>query len=318
MIDASTDLGRRRFPWALARIELWGMVGAVGAVLIGILLGMLWGPLFVIGLAGAILILFATRTAERAPPSDPNAIVAPVDGVLTSISTGLPPAELRLSGGDFTRLRVASSPTSTVSIHAPMSGEIISLIEEEGDTSVRLARNPDAIGLASAYATFGSGEDKLGLRIVTGGLGPRLDIVAEMGDAVRVGRDIGFRRLGGWCDIWLPSSMALAVWPGMTLKGAETRLVFTQAGTGFGEAAPQDVTSDTVPFEMPHLDTDAEADADLPIDAAEPTSGTVETDPEPEAPSAPVIEEDGVVKDASEQFARLRKKVESTKQDDPD
>lgn len=96
MIDPNTDLESRRFPWALTRIELWGLVGAVGALFIGILLGAIWGPLFMIGLALMVGALLAFRSAERAPPSDSGAIVSPVDGVITSIGDELPPAELRL------------------------------------------------------------------------------------------------------------------------------------------------------------------------------------------------------------------------------
>ncbi|MEL6569711.1 MAG: phosphatidylserine decarboxylase [Pseudomonadota bacterium] len=318
MIDSSTDLERRRFPWALARIDLWGMIGAVGALLIGTLLSMLWGPLFLLGLFAMVVAVLATRKAERTPPSDAAAIVSPVDGVLVSVSTGLPPAELRLSGGDFTRLRVASSPASTTSIHAPMSGEIFSLIEEAGDSSMRFASDPDEAGLANAYATFTSGEDAVAIRVVTGGLGPRLDITAETGDAVRVGRDIGYRRLGGWCDVWVPAGSALAVWPGMTLKGAETRLVQLGAQAEVGQGDLANVAAEAVPFEMPQLDEDAE---DAPaaegetVGDAKPEEAPVEAEPEEAPKTERHSEDDGVVKDATEQFARLRKKVESSKSD---
>ncbi len=314
------DLEDSRFPWITSRIDLAGMLGAVAAFLATVLLSLLWGPLFIVGLVALIGVILATRTVDRTSPPDANAIVAPVDGVLTSISEGLPPAELRLPGGDYVRLRVASSPASPNSIHAPMAGEILSLIEEAGDSSVRFARQPDEAGLANAYFTIGSGSERVGVRVVTGGFGPRLDVTAEAGDPVRTGRNIGVRRLGGWCDIWLPADCELAVWTGMSLKGAETRLVHPGSGvrtrkSDESEAAPEEAE----PFKMPVLDPEGEDDdtaaASPQGQSGEPDTATTEDDENEASESS---EDDGIVKDASEQFARLRKQVESSKRDNED
>jgi len=315
MINQTKDLENRRFPWALSRIDMAGMLGAVAAFFVMVLLSLVWGPLFLIGLAGLALVIFATRGAERAPPPDAEAVVSPVDGVVTSITSGLPPAELRLDGSDYVRVRIASAPTSTNTVHSPMAGEILSLIEEAGDSSVRLAREPDEMGLASAYFTIGSGTAKVGVRVVTGGLGPRLDIIAEAGDPVRVGREIGVRHLGGWCDVWLPEDASLAVWPGMTLRGAETRLVSAKAEAMSGAGMSSPMRDETVPFEMPSLDDEEDASSASELEEA---SSTAEEEPSlevqaPDNDTPDEIEEDGVVKDASEQFERLRKKVQDAK-----
>ncbi len=314
------DLENSRFPWVTSRIDLAGMLGTVAAFLATVLLSLLWGPLFIIGLVALIGVILATRTVDRTSPPNANAIVAPVDGVLTSISEGLPPAELRLPGGDYVRLRVASSPASPNSIHAPMAGEILSLIEEAGDSSVRFARQPDEAGLANAYFTIGSGSERVGVRVVTGGFGPRLDVTAEAGDPVRTGRNIGVRRLGGWCDIWLPSDCELAVWTGMSLKGAETRLVQPGADTRNWESEESEATPEEAePFQMPALDPDSDED-DTPseplLDQPEELDTAASEDDEKKASGS--SEDDGVVKDASEQFARLRKQVESSKRDNED
>lgn len=323
MIDSTTDLERRRFPWALTRIELWGLVGAVGALFVAILLGAIWGPLFLVGLFLAAVSLLAFRTSERAPPNDADAIVSPVDGIVTSISDELPPAELRLSGGDFLRIRIASSPASTVSVHAPMTGEIQSLIEEAGDPNTRFAQNPDEVGLASAYAVFSSGDQRVGIRAVTGGLGPRLDITSEAGDPVRVGREIGYRRLGGWCDVWVPNGLPIAVWPGMSLKAAETRLVFPSSIDGKKGGTQDSTSEDAEPFVMPELETDDSASAPVEAKTSEPVADDEEKPDETKTEDAveekgPSEKDEGTVKDASEQFARLREKVESAKTKDGD
>ena len=289
MKDFPEDIDRKRFPGALTRFDIAGLVGAIAAFIIGALLGLFWSPLFLLGIVGAAVILLASRHAIRTPPPEADAIVSPVDGVLVSISTHMVcPAELRMDARDLVCLRIASSPASTNTVHAPMAGEIVSLIEEAGDTSVRTASDPDAGGLAAAYVTITSGGSQIGLRVATGGLGPRLEMQREAGDPVRVGRVIGIRRLGGWCDVWLDADLKLAVWPGMSLKAAETRLVLP-ASDSIMTGRPirdEDVEEDTDPFEMPDLDEGDEPD---------------DLDP-PKTPE----------ESASRQFSRLRKRVEKS------
>ena len=42
------------------------------------------------------------------------------------------------------------------------------------------------------------------------------------GDVVRLGRSFGTRRLGGWCEVYLPADIRTHVWAGQTLTGGET------------------------------------------------------------------------------------------------
>lgn len=218
------DFERKRFAWARSGFDMVGIVGAIAAWLVGLLLGVVWDPLFWIGAAAAVLFLLATRRSTRTPPADPDAVVSPVDGVVVSAVQTSPPSELRLPGGDWTRLRISSSPASISGVYAPMAGEVASVISEAGEPSVAIAMDADAHGLAAAYVNLASGERQMGLRLATGGLGPRLEMEVEAGDAVRIGRKLGLRRAGGWCDVYLPAGVELVVEPGMTVVAAETRL----------------------------------------------------------------------------------------------
>lgn len=189
-------------PWARIGFDIEGIVGALAAWLVGLLLGSIWGPLFWLGLIAAALILLATRRQERTLPDSANLVIAPCDGVVQSVSMAVPPVELRLPATDHLRIRVSSSPASPNTIHSPITGELVSVIEEEPDPSVFFATTPELNGLAVAHLEFKSMDEMVGLRVSTGGFGPRLEIVTEIGDAVRAGRVVGKRRLGGWCDIY--------------------------------------------------------------------------------------------------------------------
>jgi phosphatidylserine decarboxylase len=256
-------LGRTKF-------DLEGIGGAVAAWLVGVLLGWLWWPLFWLGFAAAILILMATRSQARVSPDLVNLIIAPCDGIVHSIEPALPPTELRLEGGDWLRVRIASSPFSTNPIYASLTGQIESVILEEPDPSVFTASHADTPGLAVAYIALESLGKQIGYRVSTGGLGRRLEIISEAGDPVRAGRMIGKRRLGGWCDLYLAADTKLMVQKGQTLIGAETVLCRLLRTTD--EAADEDIgaslTGATLE-EVGQIVEDTPSELEMLADAAE-------------------------------------------------
>ncbi|MEM7491774.1 MAG: phosphatidylserine decarboxylase [Pseudomonadota bacterium] len=216
------DLSGKRFPWARSGFDLEGYVGALAAWLVGILLSILWSPLFWIGFIAAIIILFATRTAERTVPERDDALVAPCDGIVVSVGGAAAPDELRLGGTGWTRVRLSAGPMATNGLYAPIAGEVDHIIRETGDPGAFYAGKPDKPGLVVAYISFVSDDRSSGYRVATGGLGPRLEIASEAGDAVRTGRNIGTMRLGGWCDLYVPSGAVVDIAPGQTVIGGET------------------------------------------------------------------------------------------------
>ena len=302
MSDA--DFSRESFPWMRSGFDLEGYVGALAAWLVGILLGILWAPLFWIGFIAAIVILLATRTAKRTIPEAEGIVIAPSDGIIVSVSGATPPDELRLDGAGWTRVRVSVGPTKTNGIYAPMDGAIDHVIRETGDPAAFAAMKPDRPGLSVAYVALESGARSLGMRYATGGLGPRLEIDKEAGDAVRLGRAIGTLRLGGWYDLYLPADIEVLPVPGQTLIGSETILGrFGSAGADLFEkdepetAKPEPEPAKEEAAEEPEIVIDEEDELTL-----EALSGD----------DAPEEKED---EDVSEMFARLRKEARKLQDD---
>ena len=304
MSDA--DFSRESFPWMRSGFDLEGYVGALAAWLVGILLGILWGPLFWIGFTAAIVILLATRTAKRTIPEAEGIIIAPSDGIIVSVSGATPPDELRLDGAGWTRVRVSVGPTKTNGIYAPMDGAIDHVIRETGDPAAFAAMKPDRPGLSVAYVALESGARSVGMRYATGGLGPRLEIDKEAGDAVRLGRAIGTLRLGGWYDLYLPADIDILPVPGQTLIGSETILGrFGSAGADLFEtdtsdaskAEPAPEPEQTEPDEAPEVEIDEEDELTLEALSGEDTA------------------EDAEDEDVSEMFARLRKEARKLQDD---
>lgn len=299
------EFSRESFPWLRSGFDLEGYVGALAAWLVGILLGIIWAPLFWIGFVAALVILLATRTAHRTAPEAEGIIVAPSDGMIVSVDGAAPPDELRLRGSSWTRVRVSVGPTKTNGIYAPMDGAIDHVIRETGDPAAFAAMKPDRPGLTVAYVSLESGARSVGMRYATGGLGPRLEIDKEAGDAVRLGRTIGTLRMGGWYDLYLPASVDVVPVAGQSLIGSETVLGrFGDAGADLFER-DEAVTPNEPVEEDP---TEEVVEAELVIDeedelTLEALSGEEKaTDPEDE--------------DVSEMFARLKKEARKVQDDE--
>lgn len=302
---SDTDLSRETFPWLRSGFDLEGYVGALAAWLVGILLGILWAPLFWIGFVAAIIILLATRTAERTVPDAEDIVVAPSDGMIVSVAGATPPDELRLEGVGWTRVRVSVGPTKTNGICAPMDGAIDHVIRETGDPAAFAATKPDRPGLTLAYIALESGERSVGMRYATGGLGPRLEIDKEAGDAVRLGRGIGTLRLGGWYDLYIPSDMDVLPVPGQTLIGSETII------GRFGGSSVSLFDEDEVEQAEQNVEED---------DAEEPVKAELVIDEEDELTLEALSGEDDPAEkedeDVSEMFARLKKEARKIQDDE--
>ena len=223
MVKTTSDLDSKR-PWARTRFDIEGWVFALAALLFGIFAGAFWYPLFTIGILAAIVVLAATRTVERELPHTDFHVLAPCDGVVSAVGPAVPPSEFEMDGDERVRVRISSSPLSPNTLFAPMTGAITAVAFEEGDPARVFATRPDTGGLEVSYLAIGSDRGGVALKIMTGGFGPRLDVGSETGDLLRAGRKFAKRRLGGWCDVYLPSGMVSAVWPGQTIVGGETEL----------------------------------------------------------------------------------------------
>lgn len=302
---SDTDLSRETFPWLRSGFDLEGYVGALAAWLVGILLGILWAPLFWIGFIAAIVILLATRTAERTVPDAEDIVVAPSDGMIVSVGGATPPDELRLEGAGWTRVRVSVGPTKTNGICAPMDGAIDHVIRETGDPAAFAATKPDRAGLTIAYVALESGDRSVGMRYATGGLGPRLEIDKEAGDAVRLGRGIGTLRLGGWYDLYVPSEMHVLPVPGQTLIGSETIIGrFGGASSDQVDRGEAEKTEPTIEEDLAEDPVEAELvmdeDDELTLEALSGEDETLDKEDE----------------DVSEMFARLKKEARKIQDDD--
>jgi phosphatidylserine decarboxylase len=245
MAGSRKSLAHKTFPWRQSGFDLEGVVGFLLGWLLALLLGTIWSPLFWLAFVPGVMFLFATRTAERVTPNAPDMIVAPCDGLVVSIEEVDPPEEIKFT--EFShRIRISTSPFAANNIHAPVGCLIDSIVEKEGEAKAAAALNPDDADLSQLFMTFAGAHGRVGIKVITGGLGPRLDIKSDAGDRVTAGKTIAIRRLGGWCDVFVPSDVAgkVLVEPGRTLIGGETFLWSAGRSTSAGVTARDEIADD--------------------------------------------------------------------------
>lgn len=307
MAKSGKPMSERSLPWMRSGFDLEGIVGFLAGWLLGILLAMLWDPLFWLGFIPGIVILFATRTAERVSPEQDGIVVSPCDGVVVSIEESDAPEQLHMSGF-MQRVRISSSPFATNNIHAPVAGAIDHVEAVEGAAENFASMRPDTPGLSQLFFSMTGNEGAVGVRAATGGLGPRLHSKADAGDRVEAGKTIAIRRLGGWCDVYVPAGGHSQVEPGQTLIGGESILWRYSGG-----ASPVIYDDEDEADEPTELDAAYDVTPEtVPQEVAEETAeavneGKTETSTTAKEPSDP-----------SEMFARLRREASKHSNDRQD
>lgn len=294
----SDEFERRPMPWLNVMLDWEGVAAAAGAFLASLLLGWIWSPLFWIGFAAMLTALAAGRWSRRSPPDVADGVVAPCDGVVVSIERSEPPTALRLSSENLVRVRISSSPVSTNKLYTPIAGGVDLISVAQGEPSVPMALRPDDDGLTRAYITFESAGERAGLALATGGLGPRIELDVEPGDVVRLGRAFGTRRLGGWCDLYLPAGLSVLVWPGQTLIGGETVIGRMRSGADEAFVIDAQDTAAPEPRREPTVAVAAAAAAKATDGVDEAEEDVFDDYPEPDEVEAP--------EDPAAIFARLR------------
>lgn len=295
MTDSSD---RSLMSWFNLRFDMVGFVAAIAALFVGVLLGWLWSPLFWIGAIASIVFLLAAKWNGRVPPGLPTAVVSPVDGIVTSITETEPPIELRMGVARAKRVRISSGPFSSNKLHAPITGRVETLIMDQGLQTMPFAFSPEPDGLMDAYVTFESRGQEVGLRVATGGLGPRLDFAIEAGDMMQLGKRIGTRRLGGWLDLYLPLECGVLVWKGQTLVAGETVLsrLSPMGDIQLERSSNDEMSEDIEAFLLSELGDKDALDVEVEVSnsttgASDEAAGTIANNPT----------------DTSDMFKRLRK-----------
>lgn len=175
-----------------------------------------------VALAFVLFSLFFFRDPERIPPDRPDALVAPADGKVVSITPAAPPAELGL--GDAPRWRV-SIFLSVLNVHvnrAPADASVMRIAYRHGAYLNASLDKASEHNERNAIALRLPGGQDLAVVQIAGLIARRIVCDLHEGEAVRAGSRFGIIRFGSRTDLYLPPGITPLVAIGQTMIGGET------------------------------------------------------------------------------------------------
>ncbi|HEV7414866.1 phosphatidylserine decarboxylase [Tianweitania sediminis] len=198
-----------------------------------ILLGLLWEPLFFVGLVLTAWCAFFFRDPPRVTPVDDDVVVSPADGRVSAVGPAVPPRELDLGSGEMMRVSVFMDVFSGHVNRAPVRGRVSKIEYRPGKflnadldkSSVENERN--GLLIDSPHGTVACVQ-------VAGLVARRIVCWTEEGDGLAIGERFGLIRFGSRLDVYLPSGATPRVAVGQSAIGGETII----ADFGRGLPAP--------------------------------------------------------------------------------
>lgn len=99
---------------------------------VSLVLGLLWKPLFWVGMILTLWCACFFRDPVRITPQDDDLVISPADGRVSSVQTIVPPVELNLGNEPMLRISVFMNVFNCHVNRAPMSGRITAISYKEG------------------------------------------------------------------------------------------------------------------------------------------------------------------------------------------
>ena len=180
-----------------------------------------------------LCILAFFRDPERVVPQDPNAIVAPADGLVTLIQQVEPPRELVLDDGTgapglepqvVTRISIFMSVFDVHINRAPIGGTVRRVVYIPGKfMNAGLDKASEENERQHLLIERGDGL-KIGFTQIAGLVAKRIVPFVKPGDMLAAGQRIGLIRFGSRVDVYLPAGTEPRVLMGQKIVAGETVL----------------------------------------------------------------------------------------------
>ena len=201
-----------------------------------VVLGLLWQPLFWIGVGLTIWCAAFFRDPERVVPVSDDLIVSPADGVVSSIGMFSPPEELELGDEPRMRITVFMNVFNCHVNRAPVPGDIRKVYHKNGKfLSADLDKASEENERNSLLISGPHGD--VGVVQIAGLVARRIICWSQQGDRLEQGERFGLIRFGSRVDVFLPEGATPRVLLGQKTVAGETILA------AHNEVAPLDATA---------------------------------------------------------------------------
>jgi phosphatidylserine decarboxylase len=205
----------------------WPFIGI--ALVLAVLLGLLWEPLFWLGLLAAAYCAYFFRDPPRVTPTRVGLVVAPADGMVQPIRRAVPPPELELGDEPLTRISIFLNIFNVHINRVPVDGTITALAYRPGKfVNAALDKASEDNERMALKVTTYDGVD-VGFVQIAGLVARRIVCNVKLDEPVRAGQVFGLIRFGSRLDIYLPEGVAPLVAPYQTTIAGETVIADLQS-----------------------------------------------------------------------------------------
>ncbi|WP_342633550.1 MULTISPECIES: phosphatidylserine decarboxylase [Mesorhizobium] len=188
-----------------------------------LILGLFSTNLFWIGLILTAWCAYFFRDPPRVTPLDDRMVISPADGVVSSVSTAIPPRELGLGNAEMTRISVFMNVFSCHVNRAPVRGQI-QRIEHRPGSFLNAELDKASTENERNGLVIESPNGTVGVVQIAGLVARRILCWAEAGNTIAVGERFGLIRFGSRVDVYLPADATPRVATGQTAVAGETVL----------------------------------------------------------------------------------------------
>lgn len=215
---------------SLAPLHPEGVRFIVAAALLTLVLFWLWAPLGWLGLILTLFCAYFFRNPDRVTPTRDGLVVSPADGLIESIDSAVPPAELEMAPVPVTRISIFLSVLDVHINRVPVDGRVAKLAYRPG-RFVNAATDKASEENERMAARIDTNEGKnLAVVQIAGLVARRIVCDLEDEQGVRAGERYGLIRFGSRVDLYLPESVAPLAAKGQYALGGETVLADLTAG----------------------------------------------------------------------------------------
>ena len=212
----------------LAPIHRAGRPFIAGFLAVSLLLGLLWEPLFWLGLVATAWCAYFFRDPRRVTPLGVGLVTSPADGIVAAVAPRVPPRELDLGPEPRPCIGIFMNVFDVHINRTPLPGRIVKRAYHPGkflNASLDKASelNERQSWLVRAETGAAAPAD-VALVQVAGLVARRILPFASEGQVLAAGERLGLIRFGSRCDVYLPQGTAPLVVTGQRMVAGETVL----------------------------------------------------------------------------------------------
>ena len=201
--------------------------------------GIIWEPLFYIGIVLTAWCAYFFRDPDRVTPTRPGLVIAPADGVVQMIRECAPPPELEMGDTPLTRISIFMNVFNVHVNRIPIEGTITKLQYHRGKFLNASLDKASVDNERMSLVIDGPKDKRIAFVQIAGLVARRILCNVEPGDEMKTGERFGMIRFGSRVDVYLPKGVVPLVCENQLTVAGETVIADLGRGQG-GKEGPRE------------------------------------------------------------------------------